>query len=212
MRNWIKSTEFNFTKIKCVIFDFGFTLSSEFYFNVFPPDFPLWQNVIQQKIFSDANIVDEWMSGKISIRHIAELLRNEINLDVSEIVEFMEMGCENLEFNMAVLDFAISIRNKGVKTAIVTGNMDVFTNVVVPSHQLDEKFDVILNSFDYQELDKAVLWPIAFNLLGSEIEYSNSLLIEDGSQNVEKFRNYGGYAYKYSNDQEFLMWLDEIKL
>jgi hypothetical protein len=88
--------------------------------------------------------------------------------------------------------------------------MDVFTDVIVPSHQLDEKFDVILNGYDYQELDKAVLWPIAFKLLGRGIEYGNSLLIEDGSQNVEKFRNYGGYAYKYSNDQEFLMWLDEM--
>ncbi len=47
------------------------------------------------------------------------------------------MGCENLEFNTAVLEFALSVKEQGIKTAIVTGNMDVFTKVIVPSHRAE---------------------------------------------------------------------------
>ena len=52
-------------------------------------------------------------------------------------VKFLKMGCENLEFNTAVLEFALSVKEQGIKTAIATGNMDVFTKVVVPSHRAE---------------------------------------------------------------------------
>ena len=102
-------------------------------------------------------------------------------------------------------------RAAGRKTAIVTGNMDVFTKVVMPCHKLSEKFDVIINSFDYQAIDKNILWAKAFEILGHGIGYRQSLLIEDGANNVRKFRANGGYAYQYENDERFLRWLELVK-
>ena len=86
--------------------------------------------------------------------------------------------------------------------------MDVFTEFVVPAHGLADKFDVIINSFDYKELDKSVLWAIAFEFLGGGIGYHQSLLIEDGQKNVERFRESGGYACRYENDEQLTRWLN----
>jgi FMN phosphatase YigB (HAD superfamily) len=204
------AADFEIENIKCVVFDFGFTLSSDLYFKVAPPNYPHWQKLIQQKIFSDTSLVDAWMQGEVTLTHIAALLSAEVELDQVRIIEYLKIGCQNLAFNPAVLEFALFLREQGVKTAIVTGNMDVFTEVVVPAHRLDEKFDAIVNSCDYQELNKEILWRKAFELLGSEIEYRNSLLIEDGHNNVLKFRKCGGFAYEYQNDELFSTWLDEI--
>lgn len=193
--------------ISCIIFDFGFTLSSDLYFNVAPPECPNWQELIQQHIFSDAALVDRWMSAEVTMHDIAGILAPIVHMDVARIIQFLELGCQKLNFNQAVLDFALRQRAAGMKTVIVTGNMDVFTRVVVPCHHLDQKFDLILNSFDHREIDKAVLWPKAFAHFGDQFGYTQSLLIEDGEKNVRKFREKGGYAYQYENDPLFLKWL-----
>ena len=122
----------------------------------------------------------------------------------------MEAGCKNLSMNQAVLDLALAQRPQGRKTTLVTANMDVFSSVIVPSHGLDRLFDVILNTFDYRELDKEVLWPIAFERLGVEFGYDNSLLIEDSSDNVARFRAHGGQAYRFQDDERFVEWLTSV--
>jgi hypothetical protein len=141
---------------------------------------------------------------------IAGVLSKHIPLDVPTIAETMERGCQNLKVNQAVWDFAVAQKVAGRKTALVTGNMDVFTKVVVPAHGLDQLFDVILNTSDFHEIRKEILWPIAFERLGGGIGYANSLLIEDGETQPALFRAQGGYAYQYKNDVMFLDWLDSI--
>ena len=88
--------------------------------------------------------------------------------------------------------------------------VDVFNDVVVPAHGLEQMFDVILNTYDYHELDKRVLWPVAFERLGPGIGYDNSLLIEDSLNAVEQFRAAGGYAYQYRGDEAFVAWLQRV--
>ena len=196
--------------IKCIIFDFGFTLSSDLYFKVIPPSNPRWRDVIQKHVFEEPGVVQPWMAGELTIVDIAGILSRYIDMDISAIVETMEKGCEHLDFNPAVWNFALAQKAAGRKTALVTANMDVFTKVVVPCHQLHQVFDVILNTFDYRELHKECLWPIAFRSLGNNIHYGNSLLIEDGVTEPAKFRRLGGYAYQYSTDALFKEWLCSI--
>ena len=201
---------FDFSEVRCVLFDFGFTLSSERYFNVYPPGCPNWQRIIQSKVFSNNQRLNDWMKGMVSLSDIAELLSDGMDHKPETIIKYMKKGCQNLSFNKAVLSFALQVRQKCIPTAIVTRNMDVFSDVVVPSHRLDRIFDAILNSSEYAELDKEILWLNAFEQLGTEINYKNSLLLDDESKNINKFRANGGFAYHYHNDPEFRNWLDEF--
>jgi hypothetical protein len=88
--------------------------------------------------------------------------------------------------------------------------MDVFTRIVIPLHRLDTVFDVIFNTSDHHELRKEILWDRAFELLGDGITYANSLLIEDGTKEPALFRQRGGTAYQYENDDLFCQWLKQI--
>jgi hypothetical protein len=197
-------------QIKCVIFDSGFTLMSDYYFKISPPGIPQWFDIIQKEIFGDPSIADPWMRGELATLDIAGVLSRHIPLDIPTIAATMERGCQHLSFNQVVWDFAVVQKASGRKTALVTGNYDVFTKVVVPAHGLDQLFDVILNSSDYHEIRKEILWPIAFERLGGGIGYANSLLIEDGESQPALFRSHGGFAYQYHNDAMFLDWLDSI--
>ncbi len=193
--------------IRCIVFDFGFTLSPDLYFKVAPPECPNFQELFQQHIFSQNELVDDWMRAACTTRDIAEIMAPFTGMPAARVAAFMELGCQDLSFNQAVLDFALRQREEGKKTAIVTGNMDVFGKVVVPHLRLNEKFDVIVNSFDYREIDKTVLWPRAFEQLGGGMGYKHSLLIEDSERNVAKFRRNGGQAYRYEDDARFTAWL-----
>lgn len=197
-------------RIRCVIFDYGFTLSPDFYFKVIPPGVPQWHDIIQEHIFGDSSITIPWMKGEISSREVAGVIGRYIPLDTDMILATMEKGCEALSINAEVWLFAMRQKITGRKIALVTDNMDVFTKVVVPAHKLDRIFDAIVNSADEHELDKEALWPIAFERLDEGIDYGNSLLIEDGETEPEKFRQLGGTAHEYKDEKSFSKWVKTI--
>jgi hypothetical protein len=197
-------------QIKCIVFDFGFTLSSDYYFKISPPDCPEWHEVIQRVIFGDDSIMTPWLKGELASLDIAGMLTKYIPLDILTILATIEKGCQQLNFNPAVWNFALAQKAAHRKTALVTANMDVFTKVVVPAHGLETVFDAILNTADFHEIRKEKLWPIAFERLGNGIEFTNSLLIEDGESEPAKFRALGGLAHQYRNDEVFLDWLEAV--
>ncbi len=197
-------------RIKCVVFDFGFTFSPDLYFNVSPPAHPQWRQVIQEHIFHDPAIIIPWMKGEITSRDVAGVIGRFVPLDVETILSTMDSGCRELAFNPAVWLFALKQKLVGRKIALVTDNMDVFSRVVVPAHKLDRIFDVIINSSDFGEIRKEVLWPLAFEKLDNGIGYADSLLIEDEESEPAKFRQLGGYAHQYVNEKSFTKWVKSI--
>jgi hypothetical protein len=197
------------TTLCCVVFDFGFTLSSDLYFTITPPGFPQWHAVIQGHIFAQKPIVHAWMRGELRVIDIAQIVARHSDLPLPVIVETMQRGCMQMTFNPVVWQFATAQRQQQRKTALVTANMDVFTDIVVPAHRLDTVFDVILNTADYGTLRKELLWDRAFALLGEDIGYHNSLLIEDGAKEPALFRERGGSAYQYYDDPMFRAWLTQ---
>jgi hypothetical protein len=189
----------------------GFTLSPDYYFKISPPGCPHWHEIIQKHIFGEPAIITPWLKGELTTLDIAGILSEYFPLDIPTIAATMEEGCRHLNFNPAVWDFAVAQKRAGRKTALVTANMDVFSKVVVPAHGLDQLFDVILNTADFHEIRKEFLWPVAFQRLGEDIGYANSLLIEDEKSEPAKFRELGGQAHQYSTDALFLEWLDSVQ-
>jgi len=195
-------------RIRSVIFDFAYTLCSELYFK------PLGQDaldLIDRLIFGDSSTrwADPWMTGELTSRDIAAYLSEHLHESEDEILSALRLGCSNLTFNPAVYSFALQQRRNGRKTALVTGNVDVFTEVVVPCHGLNGVFDVVLNTADHGTRDKGVLWRRAFRAFGPEYDFQSSLLIEDGSKWVSLFESLGGWAYRYEEDRAFQDWLEQ---
>ena len=198
------STEVDFSDCRSVIFDFSGTVCSDLYFRMPPTNCPRWSETIQREIFGNHATIDRWTRGELTLHDMAKHLSTILSRDAESIVDVMKEGCRNLKLDEAVLQFAREQRSNGIPTALVTGNLDLFTDVVVPSHHLDRKFDVIVNSFDYGVNDRETLWNIAFGEIGPKISFSGSLLIDDRQDNIELFSKLGGRTYHYRGNSSFL--------
>jgi phosphoserine phosphatase len=193
-------------RINAVIFDFAGTLCSERYFLSLGSEA---LDAIAKLVFghNSAAWAEPWMRGDLTDRDVAAYLGAHLPFSEDEIHAGLHQGCSRMTFNTAVHDFARRMRRTGRRTALVTANMDVFTEVVVPAHGLDSLFDLVLNTADHQTLDKRCLWRRAFDAFGPDYEYASALLIEDNPERVADFRSLGGYAYRYHGDTAFSSWV-----
>ncbi len=189
---------------ECVVFDFHRTLCSDLFFR--PLGEPVLARIQPLLWGADQSLLDQWMGGHVKASGIARYLSQHLGIPAREIEAGLRDGCRKLVLNEAIWAFAQAVRKAGKRTALVTVNMDVFSEEVVPSLGLDQVFEVIVNSADEGELDKSRLWPVAFEAMGSGIGYADGFLIEDGADSPAKFTAAGGMAYQYTDDARFMAW------
>lgn len=182
------------------------TLSSALYFRRAPPGCPQWTEVVEQAIFRSAWF-DRWMAGEVSARETAAYLAAWLPLSPAAIEAQMRAGCRGLALNRGVVAFVQQARARGLRTALVTANIDLLTEVIVPDQGLAVLFDMIVNSYEHRTTDKTQLWAIAYRQLGSGYGYSTSFLLEDSARNVAQFIALGGRAHRYIDDDELAVWL-----
>jgi len=94
--------------------------------------------------------------------------------------------------------------------AIVTINPDIFSQEVVPNYKLNEVFEIIVTSWEEENLDKSDLCDIAIQKLGSVSDRSRALLIDNRIENVEGWQARGGKAYHFTGDAAFAANLPDI--
>lgn len=196
----------NWRNIKSVIFDFDGTLCSERYFK------PLGENALDaigELLFggNSGQWADRWMKGDVTRADVAAYLSTHLAQSPEAILSALRQGCSDLRFNPAVLALATAQRGAGRKTALVTANMDVFTEVVVPAHGLDALFDVVLNTSDHRTLDKSVLWRKAFDAFGAGHSFASSFLVDNSPEMIRLFEALGGSGYQYRGDDALREWL-----
>ena len=194
-------------QINSVIFDFDGTLCFDRYFSPLGSDA---LDTIHSLLFGEnsAQWADPWMNGDLTSRDIASYLSKHLPESEGEILSALRNGCARMSFRPVVYHFALHQRGRR-KTALITANMDILTEVVVPAHGLDKVFDLVLNTADHHTLDKRVLWRKALNIFGPEHSFTSTLLVEDSLKMVELFESLGGYAYRYEGDEALQAWLEE---
>ncbi len=190
--------------IRCIVFDFGGTLSAHPYFHALGPEFC---QVVDTRIWGDgaADWCDPWMRGDKTSADIADYLAGLTGLSAPRILAALDAGCARLTLHPAIWRFAQAQRARGRQTALVTKNMDVFTRIVVPALHFAQVFDVIINSSDHRTDDKELMWERAFAQLDG-CAFENSLLIDDKLKYIERFQARGGMAYQYTTDAAFAEW------
>jgi FMN phosphatase YigB (HAD superfamily) len=193
--------------INLIVVDYGMTLSSALYFRRAPPGCPQWTEVVEEVVFG-SECFERWMVGEVCARDTAAYLATRLPLSPAAIEAQMRDGCRGLALNRGVVEFVRKGRARGRKTALVTANIDLFTQVIVPDQGLEGLFDVIVNSYEHRTTDKVELWPAAFRQLGSGHGYGTSFLLEDSVQNVARFVALGGRGHCYRGDDELEAWLE----
>jgi phosphoglycolate phosphatase-like HAD superfamily hydrolase len=121
-----------------VFFDFdGVLCKDKFYSKTLLPDYKKEYDWIETNIFSDKKLVGQWMRNQINSDDINKLVVQGTGIDREMLSKYYTDSIRKMELNAPVADLARSLKKRGCKIGIVTDNMDVFTQIIIPNHQLD---------------------------------------------------------------------------
>lgn len=196
-------------RFRAVAFDFHGVLSRDlFYKRAFLGDDSEIEERINRMIFGDDHsMLDDWMRGRIGYSDVHKRVTAGTKTQPEVLDNALKESIRNMRLNAELLDFADSLRLHGVKTAIVTDNMDVFSRFTVPYHRLTERFDAIFNSADSgllkRDNDGIVFEHVAQRL---DTSFNEILFIDDTLDIVELFRAKGGYAHRFESCAR--LWAD----
>ena len=188
--------------LKAVLFDFdGVLCRGRFYEPRLSLEYPDAKAWLQKNFFVSGNeMIRRWMRGQLSSQDVHAHLEKEIGIAAQELETLMTESLRMFVLDAALLEWVSRLRTAGIRTAVVTDNMDVFTRLAVQMHGLDRRFDAVVNSADHGCLknDEQSLFEVALGLLG--VNAHETLHIDDTERTVERFRNLGGQAYLFTTE------------
>jgi len=192
-----------------ILFDFdGVLCKGRFYEKTLLSDHPEIYDWIQRNVFGNKELVQKWMRNQIGSTEINGLIAENTGIGYETLDKLYKESIRKMELEKEVKDLAESLKSSGRKIGIVTDNMDIFTEITVPNHQLNKLFDTIINSADHGVLKKEAdgkLFNIALDALGETI--GNSLMIDDSEATIEFYKQKGGNGFIYKNPAELRSFL-----
>ena len=197
-----------------ILFDFGGVLCKDrFYEKTLLPTYRKVYNRIQSSVFGNKELVGKWMRGQTNSIAINRLIAESTGLEYKKLNELYEKSIYEMELEKEIIALVKLLKHSGKKVGIVTDNMDVFTNITIPNHQLDALFDVIINSADYGLLKRdsnGKLFDIALLNLDEKLE--NSLMIDDSASTIKLYKQKGGKGFRYSGIADLKSFLQHETL
>jgi FMN phosphatase YigB (HAD superfamily) len=202
-------------KASAVFFDFDGVLCTDRFYTTLMPEYPLALKFIGENIFGGPQkYADRWMRGEFSYNEINRLISAASGLPFSQLTELFKASVRQMRINPALIQYALSLKQKGIRIALITCNMDIFNEITVPEKRLSDIFPVIINSFDYKILkheENGKLFDLALAKLGLD-SYQGVWLIDDSPIFCAAFTAKGGRAYQYSGQKEFELWVKQTDL
>lgn len=197
-------------KYSAVFFDFDGVLCTDRFYANLEPDFPLALQFINETIFCGENsYADRWMRGEFSYHEINRLISKTTGVPFYRLTETFIASVRQMRVNPTLIQLAISLKQRSIKIAIVTNNMDIFNEITIPEKGLADIFPVIVNSFDYKRMkhdDNGKLFDIALERRGLD-SYKETCLVDDSPLICSLFKAKGGDSYQYSGLEEFQAWV-----
>jgi beta-phosphoglucomutase-like phosphatase (HAD superfamily) len=198
----------NSQKTKAVFFDFDGVLCTGRFYVTLKKDYPLAWKFINENVFGGPKYADRWMRGEFNYNQINRIISDAAGVPFDILSGLFKDSVRQMRINQKLIQFALDLKQRGIKTALVTSNMDVFNEITVPEKKLAGVFPLIMNSFDYKILkheENEKLIDIALEKLGLS-SYHDTWLIDDSTGICDMFNAKGGRAYRYSGQKDFDEW------
>lgn len=194
--------------IKAVIFDFdGVLCHDRFYKETLLPEYQELYNWIQDNIFSNKDLMHQWLRNEISTKNINALIAKSTGHEEEFLNDLLLKSLQEMRLDEKMFNLAKSLKevhNKEI--AIITDNMDVFSTVIAKQHKLNEIFDAVVNSADYGYLKTEQNGKLFDKVLeGLNEKIGDCLLIDDLPRKIEFFKEKGGQGFLYNNNFEELI-------
>lgn len=200
-------------KLSLILFDFHKVLSQgNFYTPLIDTQPEVYKKIVETLFFPEGyKLISRWMRGELSYKDIHKMIASTVGLTAESLDEALIESVKKIELNEKMMTFSQEMRSLGIKVAILTDNMDVFTDFFVPYVGLDKKFDKIFSSAQHKKLkldNKSEFIFDAILEMGSQPE--NTLFIDDCIDNGDFLKEAGGIFYQYDNyiegHSKFIIW------
>ena len=90
-----------------------------------------------------------WMKNELTMQDINKYISENTDINYEILVDYFEQSIKEMKIDLRLINLAKIFKKQGKKIAIVTNNMDVFSQITVPHNGFDILFDVVINSADY---------------------------------------------------------------
>lgn len=192
-------------RITTILFDFdGVMCHDRFYEKTLLPEHEEVYHWIQVNIFTDTELTDAWMRGEFSYRDINRKIADSNQIEYEELNRLLLESVRLMELDRQMIELVRLLKRRGYKLGMVTDNMDVFSEVTISNHRLDELFGVVINSSDMGFLkpdENGRLVDMALEVLGTE-DISRAVLIDDSERMIELFNAKGGRGILFTDFQQ----------
>jgi FMN phosphatase YigB (HAD superfamily) len=179
------------------LIDFGNTLVDETFLWRDSDAFPDWTHHWSELMKA---IGPSWDRGSVSTDVVLAEMAARIGRSVQEIESNFDALCEDIHRYPTINTALAARRARGGRQAVVTVNPDCFGKVAEVC-QLPSIFDLIITSSEIGNDDKVEICSVACRRLG--IQPSQSVLVDNISTHVERWRAEGGQGYVFTDDDQF---------
>jgi len=205
----------NNKKLSLVLFDFHNVLSRGRFYSTIEHSHPEIYKKIMQRLFAPESydFIAKWMRGELSYEEVHAIISDEVGASVEFLNESLITSVKQIELNSELFEFSQKIRSSGVLVAVLTDNMDIFSEVYVPYMGLDKKFDHIFSSSVQKKLKLDNNGEFIFDAISyMKVDVENTLFIDDFIDNGTPIKNAGGLFYHYDKyvdgHRDFLSWFE----
>ena len=178
----------------CLLWDFGDTLCDERFIWSSSPE---WMAIYEA---FEAHGGMAWCEGALTADAFAQRISEPLGMTPGDVARHMRERCHAITW-MPQAWTAFRARTR--PQAIVTVNPDLFSEVIVPAHALDQYANVIVTSWEERTNNKADLCDIALERLSGSWSREQALLIDNKVESVEAWRARGGRGYIFTTDGAF---------
>jgi len=195
-------------EIDMVAWDFGDTLVDEQLMRIPPPGVPEWTDAINSLWEADG-WADRWGLGAVSMNELVLPLAQRLPMSPSEVARFLRATWRSPRMLEPAASWLARLQGVVVQV-IVTVNPHEFHGVAAATG-LDAQVDLIVTSADVGSASKVEQAQQARRWLGLSEGLTTTLLVDNKVSNIAEFRQCGGQAVLFvENDTALDGLLDPL--
>lgn len=138
------------------------------------------------------------MCGQINYTDVNTLLAHKFGVDRNDLDTALFNSIQKFTLNRELITLLQEFRNSGTPVVIMSDNMDVFTQHVVPYFGLHTFFDAIFSSSDLQKMKSHTNWELPKEIAKKyHCDYPDVLVIDDWEELTVSLSNLGFRTFLY---------------
>lgn len=192
---------------KVILCDFDGVLSrfdqsskQEGFYSLLATEHPALHNNVIDFLFTSGNhLRKSWMCGEISYTDINALMAHRFGVAKDYLDAVLLKSIQQFTLNQHLIALLQQFRRFGTTVVIMSDNMDVFTQYVVPHFGLHTLFDEIFSSSDLRKMKSYNNWELPREIAEKYgCDYADVLAIDDWEELTTSLLKLGFRTFLYN--------------